>query len=186
METTIPPAAYGLVSQLNHWLIATGMIGMLGFGLYIENAGLEGAARGAALGVHKAIGVLIFASFAWRVGFRLYRGFPAPVAAVPAWQEAGAKAAHWLLLVGIVVMPVSGLVMSAFGGRATDVFGVFTIPAGPKIEWLNEAVGEVHSLVGYLLVAVVAADAGAALKHHFVDRDATLLRTIAGRTVSRD
>lgn len=159
---------------------------MLGFGLYIENAGLEGAARGAALGVHKAIGVLIPAFCAWRVGFRLYRGFPAPVAALPAWQEAGAKAVHWLLLVGIVLMPVSGLVMSAFGGRTTDVFGVFAIPAGPKIEWLNEGAGEVHSLVGYLLVAVVAAHAGAALKHHVLDRDATLLRTIAGRTVSRD
>ncbi|MEO0819804.1 MAG: cytochrome b [Pseudomonadota bacterium] len=186
METTVPPAACGLVSRFNHWLIVAGMIGMLGFGLYIENAGLEGAARGAALGVHKAIGVLVLAFCAWRVDFRLYRGFPAPVAALPAWQEAGAKAVHWLLLVGIVLMPVSGLVMSAFGGRATDVFGVFAIPAGPKIEWLNEGAGEVHSLVGYLLVAVVAAHAGAALKHHVLDRDATLLRTIAGRTVSRD
>ena len=41
---------------------------------------------------------------------------------------------------------------------------------------------EVAAVAAFLLLALVAAHAGAALKHHFLDRDATLRRMLPGRS----
>ena len=175
-------SSYSAVSRFNHWLVAVVVIGMLAFGLYLENAGLERAARGELMAVHKAIGVILLVFVLWRVGYRLAKGFPASVAVTPKWQLAASKAVHWLLLGGIVVMPLSGLLMTIYKGRSIDVFGLITIPAQEKIAWISAASHTAHGWVGKLLVALILVHIFAALKHHFIDRDATLTRMINGRS----
>lgn len=177
VETT-----YGLTSRINHWVIAVAMIGMLGFGLYLEFGGLAREAKGSLIGIHKSVGVLVLIFGLWRVTWRLLKGFPAAVSSMPAWQEVASKVAHWVLLAGIIVMPVSGLVGSLFGGRDVSVFGLFTIPAQAKIEWLQSLSGGVHGLFGKALAVVVVIHIAAALKHHFVDKDATLSRMLPSST----
>ncbi len=176
---------YDAVSRVNHWIVAAAMIGMLGLGLYLEYGGLERDAKSPLLNLHKATGVLVLLYGVWRVGWRLVRGFPTPASAMPAWQESAAKTAHWILLMGILAMPVSGLLRSLYRGRAVDVFGVFTIPAPEKIEWISTVGAAVHTYLGYVLVAVVLAHVGAALKHHLIDRDSTLVRMLSGSTARR-
>lgn len=85
-----------------------------------------------------------------------------------------------MLLAGIILMPVSGLLGSLFNGRDVTVFGLFTIPALTKIEWLQALGHGAHSRFGKALAAVVVLHAAAALKHHFVDKATTLLRMIKG------
>ncbi|QCB47052.1 cytochrome b [Hydrogenophaga sp. PAMC20947] len=169
---------YGATSRINHWVIAIAMMGMLGFGLYLEFGGLAREAKGPLIGIHKAIGVLILIFGLWRVTWRLLKGFPAPASNMPAWQDMASKFAHWMLLAGVVVMPVSGLVGSLFGGRAVSVFGLFTLPAQAKIEWLQSFSGGVHGLFGKALAVIVVIHFAAALKHHFIDKDATLSRML--------
>jgi len=65
----------------------------------------------------------------WRVFWRLKKGFPATVATMPNWQAKAAKISHRFLLLCILLMPISGIVMSLYKGRKIDVFGMFTIPA---------------------------------------------------------
>ncbi len=49
-------STYDFTSRINHWVIALGMIGMLGLGLYLAYGGLSPAERGALIDIHKAIG----------------------------------------------------------------------------------------------------------------------------------
>jgi cytochrome b561 len=174
----IDAQTYGLVSRVNHWLFAAAMIFMLAFGFYV----FEGMARGPDMRVmadlHKAIGVLILGVGLWRVGWRLVAGFPPEAGEAPRWQSRAAKAAHWTLLAAILVMPLSGLANSYFGGRAVDVFGLFAIPAGTKAPALAELAEGVHVAGAWALAAIVLAHVAGALKHHFIDRDDTLRRMV--------
>ena len=175
-------SSYGFVSRMNHWIIAIAIIGMLCFGLFLAYGGLEGPERRELIGIHKAIGVLVLIFGLWRVCWRLFNRFPAVAGNAPPWQDAAARAIHWALLLGILIMPVSGITMSLFSGRPIDVFGFFTIPAQQKVEWLSSLAGATHQYVAFLLIAVVTLHIAAALKHHLIDKDETLVRMISGTT----
>ena len=153
---------------------------MLCFGLFLAYGGLEGPEKGPLIGIHKAIGVLVLVFGLWRLIWRLFNGFPDQAGNPPLWQQSAARAAHWALLLGVLIMPVSGITMSLFSGRPIDVFGFFTIPAQQKVEWLSSIAGATHQYVAFLLIVVVILHIAAALKHHLVDKDETLVRMMSG------
>lgn len=173
--------AYDQISRFNHWVIAAAIIGMLGFGFYLEYGGLAREAKGPLIDIHKAIGVLVLILGLWRVAWRLVQGFPAGISAMPKWQESAAKAAHWALLAGVVLMPLSGIVASVYRSHAVDVFGWFSIPAQTEIAWLAGLGAAAHEWVGIGLSLVVVLHVAGALKHHFIDHDGTLVRMVSGR-----
>ncbi|MGL4237241.1 cytochrome b [Tabrizicola sp.] len=177
---------YDLTSRINHWIMAVAMIGMVAFGLYLGFGGLPRETRGPLIDLHKAIGVLVLIFGVWRVGLRLFRGFPPPASEMPSWQETASKAVHWALLASIIIMPVSGIVASVFRGRAIDVFGLFEIPAQAENPGIAGLAGQIHEFVGIGLAVVIAIHVAAALKHHVVDKDATLTRMLTGRAASTD
>lgn len=181
-DQSTEPQTYDAISRFNHWIIALAMIGMLAFGFFLEYGWLAREAKGPLIGIHKAIGVLVLIFGAWRVGYRLFQGFPDSVANMPAWQEITAKVAHWGLLAGILVMPASGIVSSIFRGRAVEVFGLFTIPAQGEVTWLANLAAGTHGWAGIAVAVLLVLHVAGALKHHFIDRDATLARMVSGRT----
>ncbi|MEO1976430.1 MAG: cytochrome b/b6 domain-containing protein, partial [Paracoccaceae bacterium] len=79
-----------------------------------------------------------------------------------------------------------GLLMSAARGRAIDIWGLTIFPALPETSWLSNVAGAIHETAPWFLVALVALHIGAALKHHVVDRDATLARMTSSRIAPRE
>lgn len=174
---------YSTVGRVNHWLVAVVVIGLLaaGWTLYLDVLDREAARN--LRDMHKAIGVCVLAFGIWRVGYRLVCGFPERVGTAPSWQAISARIAHYILLAGILVMPVSGLARGYFAGRGTDVFGLFSIPgAAVENEVLSNLGSATHFFAGLLVTMVLALHILAALKHHFVDRDTTLVRMLSGST----
>lgn len=175
------PRTYGTISRLNHWIIAIAMIGMLAFGLYLSFGGLPREAKGPLMAIHKSIGVLILIFGIWRVGFRMVQGFPAPLPSTgPAWQMTAAKITHWVLLAAILLLPISGIAGSVFRGRAVDVFGWFSIPARAESATIAQIASNFHGAAGKVIAALVLIHIAAALKHHYIDKDATLRRMTKG------
>ena len=174
---------YSTIGRVNHWLVAVAFIGLLASGwiLYLDT--LDREAAGELRDMHKAIGVCVLVFGIWRVGYRLVSGFPESVGAAPSWQAVSARIAHYILLAGILVMPVSGIARGYFAGRGTDIFGLFSIPgAAVENEALSNLGSAIHFFVGLLVTLVLALHILAALKHHFFDRDATLVRMLNGST----
>lgn len=169
---------YGLVSRLNHWLVAVVFIGMLCFGFFLSYGGLTPEVRRALMPVHKSIGTLFLVYASWRVLWRLIQGFPKDISATPPWQHCLARVVHWLLLISVVSMPLSGVVMSLYGGRSIDVFGWFTLPAQAKTHLVSRLAHEIHEIAPLFIVALVLLHISAALKHHFLDKDNTLRRML--------
>lgn len=174
------PTTYDAVSRINHWIIALAIISMLVSGLFLEFAGLPRSETRTLSGLHRSFGVLVLVYGVWRVVWRLFQGFPEAIPGMPSWQETASKLAHWGLLAGIVIMPVSGVMSSVFAGRPVSVFGWFSIPAQTEISALAGFASATHGFVGKALAALVIVHIAATLKHHFVDKDRTLTRMVSG------
>jgi len=100
---------------------------------------------------------------------------------MPAWQARAAHATHALLYVAFFAVPLSGWAMSSALGYPIVWFGVLPLPdLLPKNPELGEVLEEVHELLAWGLALLVLAHIGAALKHHFIDRDGLLKRMSFG------
>lgn len=129
------------------------------------------------IGLHKAMGVSFLIWTLLRIANRMIGKSPAPVA-MPAWQTLVSKLTHLALYVAMIVMPLSGLMMSMYAGRATSVFGLFEVPVlvTPSREMaglLNEFHGDV---IWTVLWVLIVAHVVAALYHQFVVKDNLLSR----------
>ena len=93
---------------------------------------------------------------------------------------------HYVLYLLPMLVIISGYFISTADGRAISIFGLFEIPAVLSGQALNQEdiAGAFHWYLALSLIAITAIHATAALKHHFVDKDRTLLRIFGIR--SRD
>jgi cytochrome b561 len=159
-----------------HWLMAALILCLFGVGLYMSGLPLS-PTKLQIYAWHKWAGVtvflLVFARLAWRATHR-----PPPLpAAMPRWQKVAAHAGHALLYLLMIAIPVSGWLMSSAKGFQTVYFGVLPIPdLLAKNKELGDTLRDVHQALNFLMIAIVAGHVGAALKHHFIDRDDILTR----------
>jgi cytochrome b561 len=164
-----------------HWLIALMLFGMFGFGLYMVELPLS-PQKLKFYSYHKWAGVTVFLLVLARLAWRITHRPPALPAGMPAWQVSAAKAGHHLLYLLMVIVPLSGWLMSSAKGFQTVWFGVLPLPdLLAKDEALGEALLLTHRLLNWFFMLVVAGHVVAALKHHFIDRDGLLSRMLPGR-----
>lgn len=72
--------------------------------------------------------------------------------------------------------------MSSAKGFPVVFLGVLPLPdLVAKDVGLGDALQRVHETLNYALLGLVALHVAAALKHHLIDRDATLHRMLPGR-----
>jgi cytochrome b561 len=159
-----------------HWLMAVLILAIFGVGLYMTGLPLS-PTKLKIYSWHKWAGVTAFllacVRIAWRAGHR-----PPPLPyAMPHWQQLAAHGGHALLYLLMFAIPLTGWLMSSAKGFQTVYFGVLPIPdLLAKDKELGDALRDVHATLNYLMIAVVAGHAGAALKHHYIDRDDILAR----------
>ncbi|WP_019917868.1 cytochrome b [Methyloversatilis discipulorum] len=164
-----------------HWLIALMLFGMFAFGLYMVELPLS-PQKLKFYSYHKWAGVTVFLLVLARLAWRITHRPPALPAGIPAWQVTAAKAGHHLLYLLMVIVPLSGWLMSSAKGFQTVWFGVLPLPdLLSKDEALGEALLLTHRLLNWFFMLVVAGHVVAALKHHFIDRDGLLSRMLPGR-----
>ena len=86
---------------------------------------------------------------------------------------------HWLIRVGVVIVLVSGYLISTAEGAEIHVFDWFSVPATiTDITFQEDRAGLAHKYSAYFILGLTLIHALAALKHHFYDRDATLMRML--------
>ncbi len=167
-----------------HWIIAIAVIGMLAFGIYMEDLP-DSPEKGDLYGIHISIGVIVLVVASLRITWRIINKFPIPLSTMPKWQERIAKLAHWVLIIGTVMMPISGLMMNLGGGRSLNIFGYELIAeSGIENEFLSGFGHTVHEFGGKLLIIFVVLHVIGAIKHQFIDKDGTISRMAGKRVIS--
>ena len=169
---------YGSVAMALHWavvvlVISAWLIGQFGDALP------RGSQREMGEFAHIFLGLSILALVAARMAWRLNDPPPPEEPALGRWSELAARAMHYLLYALLVAAPLIGIVVQFARGHALPVFGLFEI-ASPWAADRNFAhsVKEVHEALANALLILVGLHAAAALAHHYVLRDRTLIRML--------
>jgi cytochrome b561 len=172
--------SYGLVSIGLHWLIAAAAIGLFALGVWMVELGYYDPWYQRAPQLHKSLGVLLFGVMLARLAWRRANPRPRPIGS--ALQNRVAAGVHSLLDVLLLTLAVSGYLISTADGRAIEVFTLFSVPATLSgLAQQADIAGRVHQLLGFALIGRTALHGGAALKHHFIDRDRTLKRMLSSK-----
>lgn len=169
---------YTRVTIAMHWVVALLIAGSFAVGTYMVDLDLS-PWKLKVYAWHKWAGVTIFLLVAVRLAWRLTQRTPAPPVTMPVWQQRASAVSHGLLYLLMVVIPISGWVMSSAAGIPVVYFGVLQLPdLVAKNKELLETMKSVHYVLNYALLAIVLLHVAAALKHHYVDRDDVLARML--------
>jgi cytochrome b561 len=127
---------------------------------------------------HKWVGITVFLLTCLRLAWRLVHPAPPP-AAMPEWQRRAAAASHGLLYLLLLLIPISGWVYSSATGVQVVYLGLFPLPdLVAKDRALAGTLKSVHVALNAAMFVVVSIHVAAALRHHWVDKDAVLYRML--------
>lgn len=173
---------YGWLAIALHWLAAIAIILMLITGFRADFAGEAGdrEARAVLMGWHISLGAAFTFILLARVVSSYAQPRPTPPEQAPALKFLS-SATHQLLLIAILVQVISGPLAIWSGGRAINVFDVFSIPSpfAERNEGVHEIAEVMHAIGRWAIVAFLSLHVIGALKHAFIDRDGVLRRMLA-------
>lgn len=170
--------AWGSLSIGLHWLILVLILGLAVVGSNMDDLP-NGPLKVQVYAFHKSTGLTVLAITFIRLLWRLFSVTPVTIANTPAWQGMIAKGVHGLLYTLLFAMPMSGWLYNSAAGFPLKYFGLISLPklSGYNPQ-LKELAGEAHETFFYLLALLMLLHAGAALKHHYLDKDNTLTRML--------
>lgn len=172
---------YTPAAKILHWLIALIIFGMLPLGFYMSDLKLS-PLKLQLYSWHKWAGVTIFMLVLIRLLWRIGNRPPALPSHMKPYEQWAAHLGHFALYALMLAIPLSGWLMSSAKGFQTVWFGVLPLPdLLDKNRELGELLEEVHETLNFILIAVLVGHVGAALKHHFIDRDDVLTRMLPHR-----
>lgn len=170
---------YGLVTIIIHWLSALAIIGLFGLGFWMVDLTYYSSWYKTAPDIHKSVGILLLGLTLLRVLWRFFSVKPQPEQSHKAWEQVAAKWAHRVLYALMLLIMVSGFLISTADGRGILVFDWFEVPSlGSFISNQEDIAGLVHEYLAYSLIALVIIHAAGAIKHQLKDKDGTLSKMI--------
>ena len=136
--------------------------------------------------IHMSFGFVVLAVIAVRLVFRIKDGAPADEPSLPGWQRTASHLLHWALYGLIIIFILTGWTFVSARGWPITFFGLFPIPPLVPAGWPpGRAIGEIHGLLVWPVLALIGAHVAAALWHHFIARDNVLLRMLPGQLKRR-
>lgn len=170
---------YGAVSKSLHWLVALLILGLAWLGWYMLGLDYYDRWYYDALNSHKALGMLALILAVGKVLWSLYSRPPPLSQTLGGWERTLARITHMTLFAMMVLIPVTGYLISTAEGNPVSVFGWFEIPAvAPQSDALTDAAIELHYYFAYGTVILAGLHALAAIKHQLVDRDGSLTKMV--------
>ena len=179
--TSAVPTRYTSLAIVMHWVLALALIMSFSVGLYMADLPLT-PQRVKLFNWHKWAGITILALSLLRLLWRLSHRPPADLPTTP-WQQRAARWTHGALYLLFFAVPLTGWAYSSAAGFPIVWFGVLPLPdfVTPD-KALAEGLKTLHSALAWALAALAVVHVGAALKHHFIDRDKLLSRMFPNRS----
>ena len=179
--------AYGYISIIMHWLMALIIFGLFGLGLYMVELSYYYAWYKGSLDLHKSIGMVLVALLLARVCWTVFNIKPkSAVNNASKLEVNAAHFAHIALYVLMTTLMLSGYLISTADGRDISVFGLVSIPASSiAIQNQEDIAGSIHNILAWSLVLVASAHGLAAVKHHLINKNDTLMRMLKVSAISR-
>ena len=170
---------YGLITVLVHWICALGVIALFALGIWMGELGYYDKWYRSAPHLHKSFGVVLVFLFFLRLVWRLYNPKTLALQSHKPWEKISSKITHALFYLLLFSMFASGYFITTAKGQALEVFSLLSIPSVfSGLDNLEDLAGTIHKVIAFSIIGLAVLHAIAALKHHFVDKDKTLLRML--------
>jgi cytochrome b561 len=131
---------------------------------------------------HFMLGLGVFALVFVRLAIRLGSGPRPPIRpAPPVWQERLAALMHLALYAFLIVMPLLGWMVLSAAGKPIPFFGLHLPALVGADKAFADSLEDIHGTIGTVGYYLVGLHAAAALVHHYMNRDNTLLRMLPRR-----
>lgn len=170
---------YSPVGILFHWTMAALVLFQLFWGWWMGRLPVGGD-KVAAHDLHYLVGVLMLVLVIGRLGWRTLAPGPINDADKPGWESMAAHVTHYVFYTCLFGLPLTGWAMISATAREQKLALVGLIPwplmpfgdLASVQRWRIEAVSEwMHWGLVLTLLLLIPIHVGAALKHHFIDRD---------------
>lgn len=178
---------YGGVTKTFHWLTAALIISLIPLGMIANDlpyaTGEELARKALLFSIHKTLGVAVFLVAFARILWAVTQPKPGLLNADRKPEAFLADLVHWLLYASLVLVPLTGWIEHAATSGFAPIWWPFgqSLPFVPKDETLAHVFATLHAVFGKVLIGSVLLHIAGALKHHVIDKDATLRRMWFGR-----
>jgi len=169
---------YGVISIALHWLMAVTLIGMYFLGDYMVDLNYYDDWYQSAPSWHKSIGIVLACLLLFRIFWMSVQIKPASLIKNK-WLAQLIFFTHIGMLFLLIIIVISGYLISTADGRAIVIFNLFEIPATiTSIKDQEDVSGELHFYMATALMFISGFHALAALVHHFIYKDKTLRRML--------
>lgn len=180
-----------------HWLIGLLIIAMLALGLWMHELPKEApktatfdlfnwglytvtmpepvSVRTFYFNLHKSIGITVMVLILLRIFWRLTHVAPAFPDTMKGWEKKLADLGHKALYLMMVVLPLSGFIMSVYSKWGILWFGM-PLVKGLDNPALRDFFKEVHEISAWVIIVLIVLHVAAALKHKVIDRDDVMKR----------
>lgn len=189
-------SSYGSITKTFHWLTAFLILSMIPLGVIandmayqikdpnIPSTGKDIARVAWLFSLHKTIGIALFFTALLRIVWAFSQPKPGLLNGDKALEALAATTVHWLLYSSLVIVPLSGWIHHAATTGFAPIWWPFgqSLPFVPKDEFLAEQTATLHWISNIVLVGALTLHIAGALKHHVIDKDATLRRMLPGLT----
>lgn len=168
------------VGVVFHWVMAALILFQLGFGWSLSLIP-AGGPKVAAFALHATVGIAIFILAVLRIVWRIMITDPYNSADMMGWRTTLAYIVEHLFYVCFFMLPLTGWAMwSAIASPGSIDVGIAwpPLPFHDFETWrtwrILEIAEDLHLLFVWLLMVMIPLHVGAALKHHFWDRNDVL------------
>lgn len=174
-------SGYSATAKTLHWLIVLLILAQFVVAFLMPGIGRDTVLE-PIITRHFSLGVLILVIMAIRLVLRLRHPVPLDTPGLTDWERWSAYATHSLFYLILLIGPFLGWASASAHSLQVNVFGLIPLPniAAPKAHWALTA-GDIHALMMWVLLALIALHVAAALYHHFFRRDNVLKRMLPSR-----
>lgn len=173
---------YGALPQALHWLTAICVIVAWLLGQFID-AFAKGPPRQWALLTHITLGQCVMLFLIVRLVWRI--ADPPPPLEPTRFGRAlkvASRLGHYTLYALLLAVPCLGIIVQLERGNPLPVFAAFSFASPwPTDRATAHSLLEIHELLANALLILAGIHAAAALIHHYVWRDRTLVRMLPGK-----
>ncbi len=170
---------FGFLTKLLHWSIAISIIGLIWLGWYMVDLTYYDKWYNSSLSWHKSLGMIALVLAMLKIGWQFYSPIPDTTKDLKAWERMSAHAMHKLLLVMMILIPLTGYLISTSAGKGVMIFNWFEIPSLiSENKSIRDLAIELHFYLAYATGLFAIGHACAAIKHQFIDKDSILTKML--------
>lgn len=161
---------YSLSMRVMHWLMALLLITLLCVGLWMSDLPNEDPRKFQVYDLHKSFGVIALLLIIFRVSLRMRSKIPALPKQINKLDSGLSALTIFVLYACMLAMPLSGYLMSSFGGYPVHFFGMELPSLVNKNPDFGKFFWNIHGYAGYVLIVFIGLHILGSLKHIAVEK----------------